>query len=306
VFNEDKKNAYSTLFECLNAVALISSPIAPFYMDNLFQDLNKNLSSVHLAKFPDYNEKLIDSVLEAEMQLAQNLSSAILSLRKKEKIRVRQPLECALIAVSNNKIKTSVLGAENIILAETNLKNLKIIEEGSELISKKAKPNFRVLGPKFGKKIKEVAQAIASLDSRQIKQLEISGEIVINGGFSLSKNDVEIVSQKIEGYSVVVTDDFSVALDVKISEKLKHEGIAREFINRIQNLRKEKQFLVTDKIIISVEKNEKTESAFQNNLNYICNETLAKKLIFSSSIENHEKINLMDEISCNVLIEKQQ
>ena len=306
VFNQDKKNAYSTLFECLNAVALISSPIAPFYMDNLFQDLNKNLSSVHLAKFPDYNEKLIDSVLEAEMQLAQNLSSAILSLRKKEKIRVRQPLECALIAVSNNKIKTSVLGAENIILAETNLKNLKIIEEGSELISKKAKPNFRVLGPKFGKKIKEVAQAIASLDSKQIKQLEISGEIVINGEFSLSKNDVEIVSQEIEGYSVVVTDDFSVALDVKISEKLKHEGIAREFVNRIQNLRKEKQFLVTDKIIISVEKNEKTESAFQNNLNYICNETLAKKLIFSSSIEDHEKINLIDEISCNVLIEKQQ
>ena len=306
VFNEDKKNAYSTLFECLNAVALISSPIAPFYMDNLFQDLNKNLSSVHLAKFPDYNEKLIDSVLEAEMQLAQNLSSAILSLRKKEKIRVRQPLECALIAVSNNKIKTSVLGAENIILAETNLKNLKIIEEGSELISKKAKPNFRVLGPKFGKKIKEVAQAIASLDSRQIKQLEISGEIMINEEFSLSKNDVEIVSQEIEGYSVVVTDDFSVALDVKISEKLKHEGIAREFVNRIQNLRKEKQFLVTDKIIISVEKNEKTESAFQNNLNYICNETLAKKLIFSSSIEDHEKINLIDEISCNVLIEKQQ
>lgn len=305
-FNQDKKNAYSTLFECLNAVALISSPIAPFYMDNLFQDLNKNLNSVHLAKFPDYNEKLVDSVLEAEMQLAQNLSSAILSLRKKEKIRVRQPLECALIAVSNNKIKTSVLGAENIILAETNLKNLKIIEEGSELISKKAKPNFRVLGPKFGNKIKEVAQAIAALDSRQIKQLEISGEIVINGEFSLSKNDVEIVSQEIEGYSVVVTDDFSVALDVKISEKLKHEGIAREFVNRIQNLRKEKQFLVTDKIIISVEKNEKTESAFQNNLNYICNETLAKKLIFSSSIENHEKINLIDEISCNVLIEKQQ
>ena len=305
-FNQDKKNAYSTLFECLNAVALISSPIAPFYMDNLFQDLNKNISSVHLAKFPDYNEKLIDSVLEAEMQLAQNLSSAILSLRKKEKIRVRQPLECALIAVSNNKIKTSVLGAENIILAETNLKSLKIIEEGSELISKKAKPNFRVLGPKFGNKIKEVAQAIAALDSRQIKQLEISGEIVINGEFSLSKNDVEIVSQEIEGYSVVVTDNFSVALDVKISEKLKHEGIAREFVNRIQNLRKEKQFLVTDKIIISVEKNEKTESAFQNNLNYICNETLAKKLVFSSSIENHEKINLIDEISCNVLIEKQQ
>ncbi len=305
-FNQDKKNAYSTLFECLNAVALISSPIAPFYMDNLFQDLNKNLSSVHLAKFPDYNEKLIDSVLEAEMQLAQNLSSAILSLRKKEKIRVRQPLECAIIAVSNNKIKTSVLGAESIILAETNLKNLKIIEEGSELISKKAKPNFRVLGPKLGKKINEVAQAIAALDSRQIKQLEISGEIVINGEFSLSKNDVEIVSQEIEGYSVVVTDDFSVALDVKISEKLKHEGIAREFVNRIQSLRKEKQFLVTDKIIISVEKNEKTESAFQNNLNYICNETLAKKLIFSSSIENHEKINLIDEISCNILIEKQQ
>ena len=305
-FNQDKKNAYSTLFECLEKISLISSPIAPFYMDRLYQDLNQCNKSVHLAKFPVFNNVLISVSLEAEMRLAQKLSSAILSLRKKEKIRVRQPLECALIATSNNAVKDGVKKAKEIVLAETNLKNIKIIDESSELLSKKAKANFKVLGPKFGSKIKEVSEAIAALDSKQINLLESKGKIKLALGQLISINDVEIASKEIQGYSVASNEDFSVALDVKITEELENEGLAREFVNRIQNLRKEKNYLVTDKITISIEKNEKIESAFKNNLNYICNETLSNELVFSSSVNNdYEKISLVDNIICNVLIDKQ-
>ena len=305
-FNQDKKNAYSTLFECLEKTSLISSPIAPFYMDRLYQDLNQCNKSVHLAKFPAFNNEFINVSLEAEMRLAQKLSSAILSLRKKEKIRVRQPLECALIATSNNAVKDGVKKAKEIVLAETNLKNIKIIDESSELLSKKAKANFKVLGPKFGSKIKEVSEAIAALDSKQINLLESKREIKLALGQIISINDVEIASKEIQGYSVASNEDFSVALDVKITEELENEGLAREFVNRIQNLRKEKKYLVTDKITISIEKNEKIESAFKNNLNYICNETLSNELVFSSSINNdYEKISLVDNIICNVLIDKQ-
>ena len=305
-FNQDKKNAYSTLFECLEKISLISSPIAPFYMDRLYQDLHQSNKSVHLAAFPTFNKKYINLSLEAEMQLAQNLSSAILSLRKKERIRVRQPLECALVAASNNSIKAGVKKAEEIVLAETNLKSIKIIDESSELLSKKAKANFKVLGPKFGSKINEISKAIEELDSKQIKFLESKGEIKLALGEVISLDEVEIVSKEIQGYSVALNEDFSVALDVKISAELENEGLAREFVNRIQNLRKEKNFLVTDKITITIQKNEKIASAFKNNLNYICNETLSNELVFSpSSNSNYEEINLIDNMNCNVLIDKQ-
>ena len=304
-YNYDKKNAYCTLFECLKDIALISSPIAPFYMDRLYQDLTKTEKSVHLALFPKYDQNLIKPELEGEMQLAQRLSSSILSLRKKEKIRVRQPLESALIATSQKTIKNQVLNAREIILNETNLKNLRVIDEDSELVSKKAKANFKILGPKYGSKIKDINEKISLLDKMQIKQLEEDKEISIGDGIVLTKNDVEIVSEDIQGYSVAVNTDFTVALDIQISDDLKSEGLAREFVNRIQNLRKEKKYLVTDKISILIEKNEKVESAFQNNLNYICNETLADNLSFSSSkLENFEQLGLVDDIICNVLIEK--
>jgi len=227
------------------------------------------------------------------------------SIRKKEKIRVRQPLESALIATSQKTIKNQVLNAREIILNETNLKNLRIIDEDSQLVSKKAKANFKILGPKYGSKIKDINEKISLLDKMQIKQLEEDKEISIGDGIVLTKNDVEIVSQDIQGYSVAVNTDFTVALDIQISDDLKSEGLAREFVNRIQNLRKEKKYLVTDKISILIEKNEKVESAFQNNLNYICNETLADNLSFSSSkLESFEQLGLVDDIICNVLIEK--
>lgn len=304
-YNADKKNAYSTLYECLTNVSLISSPIAPFYMDRLFQDLNKSSSSVHLSSFPLFNEELIDRDLESQMQLAQNLSSSILSLRKKEKIRVRQPLQSALVASSSNLVKKGIVAAKEIILAETNLKDLKFIENDSEMLSKRAKPNFKLLGPKYGNKIKEVSQVINSLDSKQINELEKNGTLVLTNGETISKEDVEISSEEIEGYSVSTNEFFTVALDIKLTNELKDEGLAREFVNRIQNLRKEKEYLVTDRITIRVEKNENIERAFNNNLNYICNETLAVELNFSSSkLNNCEGLALIDNIVCNVLIDK--
>ena len=304
-YNADKKNAYSTLYECLINVSLISCPIAPFYMDRLFQDLNKSSSSIHLSSFPLFNEEFIDRDLESQMQLAQNLSSSILSLRKKEKIRVRQPLQSALVASSSNLVKKGIVAAKEIILAETNLKDLKFIENDSEMLSKRAKPNFKLLGPKYGNKIKEVSQAINSLDSKQINELEKNGTLVLTNGETISKEDVEISSKEIEGYSVSTNEFFTVALDVKLTNELKDEGLAREFVNRIQNLRKEKEYLVTDRITIRVEKNENIERAFNNNLNYICNETLAVELNFSSSkLSNCEGLALIDNIVCNVLIDK--
>ena len=304
-YNADKKNAYSTLYECLINVSLISCPIAPFYMDRLFQDLNKSSSSIHLSSFPLFNEEFIDRDLESQMQLAQNLSSSILSLRKKEKIRVRQPLQSALVASSSNLVKKGIVAAKEIILAETNLKDLKFIENDSEMLSKRAKPNFKLLGPKYGNKIKEVSQVINSLDSKQINKLEKNGTLVLTNGETISKEDVEISSKEIEGYSVSTNEFFTVALDVKLTNELKDEGLAREFVNRIQNLRKEKEYLVTDRITIQVEKNENIERAFNNNLNYICNETLAVELNFSSSkLSNCEGLALIDNIVCNVLIDK--
>ena len=304
-YNTDKKNAYSTLYECLINTSLISCPIAPFYMDRLYQDLNKNSSSIHLSEFPDFNEAYIDHSLESQMQLAQSLSSSILSLRKKEKIRVRQPLQSALVAASSSFVEKGIIEAKQIILAETNLKDIKIIDKDSEMLSKTAKPNFKLLGPKYGSKIQEISRVINSLNTDQINQIEKTGQLVLKNGETITIEDIEVLSKEIEGYSVATNEHFSVALDVKLDEGLKDEGLAREFVNRLQNLRKEKDYLVTDRITIQIEKNENIERAFNNNLNYICNETLATELNFSCSNHgNYEKLSLIDNIVCNVLIEK--
>jgi len=228
-----------------------------------------------------------------------------LSLRKKEKIRVRQPLQSALVAPSSSFVEKGIVEAKQIILAETNLKDIKIIDKDSEMLSKTAKPNFKLLGPKYGSKIQEISRAINSLNTDQINQIEKTGQLVLKNGETITIEDIEVLSKEIEGYSVATNEHFSVALDVKLDEGLKDEGLAREFVNRLQNLRKEKDYLVTDRITIQIEKNENIERAFNNNLNYICNETLATELNFSSSNHgNYEKLSLIDNIVCNVLIEK--
>jgi len=304
-FNLDKKNAYSTLFECLEVIALISCPIAPFFMDKLYQDLHDENKSIHLSTFPIYNSKNIDEELESQMQIAQRISSSILSLRKKEGIRVRQPLNTVLITSSTSKIKQNILAATEIILKETNLKNLEIINEGSSIVSKKAKPNYKKLGPKYGKKINAICEEINNLNSAQIKTLEENNKIKLSSGLIVLLDDVDVISENIAGYSVSSNDLYSVALDINISKTLKDEGLSRELVNRIQNLRKNKNFLVTDKICVNIEKNDDLESAIKNNLTYICNETLTDNLIFTKlSNDDYEKISLIDNIFCNILILK--
>jgi len=304
-YNDDKKNAYSTLFECLEVVALISCPIAPFFMDRMYQDLYGENKSIHLSDFPKYNAKNIDKNLENQMQIAQKISSAILSLRKKEKIRVRQPLNTALISSSNIKIKENIIAATEIILNETNLKNLEIINNNSSIVSKKAKPNYKKLGPKYGKQINTICSDINNLNSAQIQTLEEKNEIKLSSGLIVFREDVDIISEDIAGYSVASNDLYSVALDIHISKQLKDEGMSRELVNRIQKIRKDHDFLVTDRICINIAKNEELESVIKNNLTYICNETLTDELNFTkASDSSYEKIKLVDNIFCKILIFK--
>ena len=309
-YNKAKISAYQTLYECLEKVAIISSPIAPFFMDNLFQDLNSvckkmGVESVHLADFPSINSAVIDIDLEEKMQLAQNITSLALSLRKKEQIRVRQPLQKIMVPIVNAKMGTSIKGVEKIILSEINVKEIEYLTVDSGILTKQIKPNFKTLGPKFGKDMKLISGAIAQFTNEDIKEIERDGSYKINDTITINLTDVEISSADVPGYIVSSSNGVTVALDITISQNLKDEGLAREFVNRLQNLRKEKNFEVTDMIHIEVEKNQAITNAINNNLEYICSETLAKALSFTedSSFEG-ETIDLIDPLTANVKIIK--
>ena len=309
-YNKAKISAYQTLYECLEKVAIISSPIAPFFMDNLFQDLNSvckkmGVESVHLADFPSINSAVIDIDLEEKMQLAQNITSLALSLRKKEQIRVRQPLQKIMVPIVNAKMETSIKGVEKIILSEINVKEIEYLTVASGILTKQIKPNFKTLGPKFGKDMKLISGAIAQFTNEDIKEIERDGSYKINDTITINLTDVEISSADVPGYIVSSSNGVTVALDITISQNLKDEGLAREFVNRLQNLRKEKNFEVTDMIHIEVEKNQAITNAINNNLEYICSETLAKALSFTedSSFEG-ETIDLIDTLTANVKIIK--
>ncbi len=309
-YNKAKISAYQTLYECLEKVAIISSPIAPFFMDNLFLDLNsvcKKLSveSVHLSDFPNVNTAVIDIDLEEKMQLAQNITSLALSLRKKEQIRVRQPLQKIMVPIVNAKMETSIKGVEKIILSEINVKEIEYLTVDSGILTKQIKPNFKTLGPKFGKDMKLISGAIAQFTNEDIKEIERDGSYKINDTITINLTDVEISSADVPGYIVSSSNGVTVALDITISQNLKDEGLAREFVNRLQNLRKEKNFEVTDMIHIEVEKNQAITNAINNNLEYICSETLAKALSFTEagSFEG-ETIDLIDTLTASVKIIK--
>ncbi len=309
-YNKAKISAYQTLYECLEKVAIISSPIAPFFMDNLFQDLNSvckkmGVESVHLADFPSINSAVIDIDLEEKMQLAQNITSLALSLRKKEQIRVRQPLQKIMVPIVNAKMGTSIKGVEKIILSEINVKEIEYLTVDSGILTKQIKPNFKTLGPKFGKDMKLISGAIAQFTNEDIKEIERDGSYKINDTITINLTDVEISSADVPGYIVSSSNGVTVALDITISQNLKDEGLAREFVNRLQNLRKEKNFEVTDMIHIEVEKNQAITNAINNNLEYICSETLAKALSFTedSSFEG-ETIDLIDTLTASVKIIK--
>jgi isoleucyl-tRNA synthetase len=291
----DKKAAYETLYECLVTLSKLMSPVAPFFADWMFKNLTKE-QSVHLSNWPTINKSAVEESLNESMQLAQDISSMILSLRKKVSINVRQPLQKVLIPVLDAGFAEKVERVKTLILSETNIKEIEYIKDTEGFIKKKVKPNFKLLGVKVGKDMKEVAAEIVAMSSESIAAFEKEGKITLNtGSYEILLSEVEILADDIPGWLVNVMGKLTVALDVTLSEELKQEGIAREFINRVQNLRKEKEFEVTDRINVLVAENEFIKEAINNNLNYICAEILANKLEFSNELTNKERVEINEK-----------
>ena len=298
-YETDKIAAYQTLYTCLESVALLSAPIAPFYMDRLYRDLSgvcrpTASESVHLAAFPTADLSLIDSSLEQKMELAQRLSSLVLSLRQKEKIKVRQPLQKMMVPYHSLEEKQAILAVEDLVKAEVNIKELQLITDEDGIIVKQIKPNFKTLGPKHGKHMKQIAAKVAEFTADDISAIEQNGLKQLDLGdqtIDLMLEDVLISSQDIEGCLVASEGNVTVALDIHISPELKSEGVARELVNRIQNLRKDSGFEVTDKIVVTILKDGIVENAINVNLGYIKTETLS------------EAIHCVDELKEGVEIE---
>jgi len=308
-YSDDKISAYQTLYTCLETVAKLSAPIAPFFMDQLYQDLNKVTGkdkgeSIHLTDFPVADESLIDQDLVEKTHLAQNITSMVFSLRKKENVKVRQPLQKVLVPVLDSKTEEQILAVADLIKQEVNVKELQLInaEEASHLIVKQIKPNFKALGPKLGKDMKTVGGAIAEMTAEQIASLEKEGKIDIQG-YEITPDDVEISTKDIPGWTVTSDGKTTVALDLTLTEELKSEGIAREFINRIQNLRKDKDFELTDRIKISIEENSPFLEDVKKNEEYISSEVLSNKIEIVSSLSNFNEIEI-DEVNFKVNVEK--
>ena len=302
-FTEDKKAAYDTLFICLKNISLLMSPVAPFYSDVLFKDLQQN-GSVHLADFPIFKQAFINNDLENKMSIAQKVSSLVLSLRKKTKIKVRQPLKRMLIPSPEKNFEKAIKDVEDIILNEVNVKNMELISYNDPILKKKAKVNFKILGPKHGKNIKEIASVVESWSNDDIVAFETNKkkDVVISSGvFSLSLEDVNVVTADVPGWEIASSGSITVALDTSISEELREEGISRDFVNKIQNKRKELGLEVTDFVIIHVLTDIKMKNAINNNLNYICSETLTKNLSFVEVLNGK---NIFEEGGIKYSIEK--
>ena len=310
-YQKDKISAYQTLYTCLITVAKLSAPVSPFFMDRLYKDLTntthtENFESVHLADFPVYDENIVNKELESKMAKAQTISSLVLSIRQKEKIKVRQPLQKIMIPVLDEKQKNEILAVSDLIKSEVNVKEIELLDDASGILVKQIKPNFKVLGPKFGKDMKLVASEVAKFSQEDIQKIEQQGEISIeinNKSSILQLQDVEISSQDIEGWLVATSGPLTVALDVTINEELRKEGIARELVNRIQNLRKDSGFEVTDRINIKILKNSLVEDAVASNLDYIKTETLTAELNFEEELENGTEI-AFDEVNTKLFIQK--
>ncbi len=309
-FTKDKLSAYQTLYTCLETVALLSAPIAPFYMEQVFGDLNsvtgKHQGSVHLAAFPVADTRLIDKKLEEKMQLAQQISSMVLGLRRKVQIRVRQPLSKVMIPLMSEGMKEQIEAVKNIILSEINVKEIEYITDTTGVLIKKIKPNFKTLGPKYGKYMKQISAAFAEMNQSDIFQFEKNGEFQLTIGeenIMLRLEDADIMSEDIPGWLVANEGKVTVALDINITQSLKEEGIAREFINRIQNLRKESDFDVTDKIILYIGKHPETDLAVENFSPYIASQVLAERIELTDHLENGKEVEI-DEIKTSIKIEK--
>ena len=310
-YQQDKISAYQTLYTCMVTIAKLGAPIAPFFMDKLYLDLNaitkkETFESIHLANFPVYNEAFVNKSLERKMENAQIISSLVLSLRAKEKIKVRQPLQKIMIPVDNQQQKEEILAVSDLIKHEVNIKEIQLLEEASDILVKQIKPNFKTLGPRFGRDMKAIANAITNFSAEDINKIEQNGvlDIDINGkNITLTLNDVEITSQDIEGWLVANEGALTVALDVTITNDLQQEGIARELINRIQNLRKDSGFEVTDKIDVFIKKDKHIIDAIKANIDYIRTETLTEKLEIKEEVTNGIAIDF-DDVHTKLFIQK--
>ena len=310
-YQQDKISAYQTLYTCMVTISKLAAPIAPFFMDKLYLDLNavsqkENFESIHLADFPVFEASYIDKSLERKMEDAQTISSLVLSLRAKEKIKVRQPLQKIMIPVENAEQKSSILAVANLIKHEVNIKEIVLLEDASDILVKQIKPNFKTLGPKFGKEMKFIANHIRNFTKEDILKIELDGKmpIELDGKMiNLELSDVEISSKDIEGWLVANEGSITVALDVTISEELRKEGIARELINRIQNARKDSGLDVTDRIKLTVLKSEDLEESINKNKEYIMSETLTDELVFVDQLIDGIAIEF-DTIKSKILIYK--
>ena len=310
-YQQDKISAYQTLYTCMVTIAKLGAPIAPFFMDRLYLDLNlvtnkESFESVHLANFPSPDRSLINKDLERKMGQAQTISSLVLSLRAKEKIKVRQPLQKIMIPVNSPAQREEILAISDLVKHEVNVKEVELLEDASDILVKQIKPNFKVLGPRFGKDMKLIANSIQKLQANDIKQIEEKGvlDIEINGkSIRLHLDDVEITSQDIEGWLVANQGAMTVALDVTISEPLRSEGIARELVNRIQNLRKDSGFEVTDRIEVFLQADENIENAIKLNLEYIKLETLTDELHLVAQLDKGIEVSF-DSVNSKLHIQK--
>jgi isoleucyl-tRNA synthetase len=313
--DEDKLSAYQTLYTCLKTVAILASPVIPFFTDRIFGDLNSvsgrdKEGSVHLTSFPSYNEKLIDKALEERMEIAQKMSSMILALRRRVNIRVRQPLARIMVPITDGNFKNNFEAVKSLILAEVNVRDVEYVDDTSGLLVRKVKPNFKLLGPRFGKKMKEAGAAILALTQPEIaefeklgtRNLELDGEV-----YKITTDDVEIISEDIPGWLVANEGRLTVALDITVTEELLHEGIAREFVNRIQNIRKDSGFEVTDKIRVIIEDLPFISLAVKKHSDYIASQTLALEISLAPSSEmvslNTKEIDIEEQM-VKVLVEK--
>jgi isoleucyl-tRNA synthetase len=312
-YNKDKLSAFQTLFTCLEKVSQLAAPIAPFYMDRLYSDLNDvtgrhKENSVHLALFPEYNESFIDKDLEERMDIAQKVSSMILGLRRKVSIKVRQPLARIMIPVPDEFFRNKFEAVKDLVLAEVNVKEVEYIDDTASILVKKIKPNFKTLGPRYGKLMKDISSTIATLTPQEIVSFENRGNhlLTINGEqIILTTSDVEIISEDIPGWQVANEGKLTVALDITVSDNLRYEGIAREFVNRIQNIRKENGFDVTDKISVLIEDHDFVHEAVIRHAGYIGSQTLATNVELAQHFTgNNVKDVEIDEVVLKIEVKR--
>jgi isoleucyl-tRNA synthetase len=308
---EDKLAAYQTLYTCLDTISRLMAPISPFYADRLFLDLNNatgcdGSESVHLSDFPKADESLIDKVLEERMQLAQDISSMTLSLRKKENIKVRQPLQQIMVPVLSEREKENIEAVKDLIMNEVNVKGINFVDDSAGILVKKIKPDFKKLGPKCGKSMKMVAAQLQELSQEEISSFEKSGVYTLNidgNDITIEKGDVEILSEDIPGWLVANNGSITIALDVTITPELQKEGVAREFVNRIQNIRKSSGFEITDKICVKIENSENVKGAIESFGDYVASQVLANSIELVEKVANPIELDF-DDFKVNIEVTK--